>query len=275
MSIFERENINNEDDHLEGTLKYGLPDSLNLLFLSLRERAQSLSSNLKEKEIESKLLKPISKAMNISVFPRYQKGNKTESQALFGDDDRDNIPKEDDFQERLNNLISMHGNVLKVLRSGEAFGEAALLHSFRKRNATIITNTDSQFITLSKKHFVSIAQSFQKGNKDKLVFLKEVIPAVEKIRSNAILQDYLYSFKNLHLKKGMEVVREGQIGDQIYILAEGFCTVEKTQEEKEGPLDKCPLTTVGPGSFIGDELLFGSTKQYKYTVKVKPHISIE
>ena len=216
---------------------------------------------------QSKALGKLQRAMNISVFERYKAKS-----------DMSNVVRQAmakaKFQatgEDLENLIASFGIVVKVLRKNETFGEAALLQtSNQKRNATIIANMDCQFITLSKKDFTMIAHRFQRGNKSKLEFLREAIPDIANISGRTILEDYLYSFKNLYLKKGAEVVTAGTPGDEIFVLVEGQCEVEMKEAGPAGSDGGKAITVarIDPGAMIGDELIFESTKEYKYTIRV-------
>lgn len=164
------------------------------------------------------------------------------------------------------------GVINKEVKEGEAFGERALTSKDSKRSASILTNTDCEFIVVMKKDYVNIMGRYNKEDRLKMEFLKENLPYVDKISSSSVLKDYLYIFHNELLYRGNTVLEEDAVGERVYMLVTGQIKLEK-KVEFESQFD-CTKTTkaitvaslFAPAIF-GEEILFGQNK-YKYTVKV-------
>ena len=170
--------------------------------------------------------------------------------------------------------------ISKVLLEGESFGERALTNSAEKRSASILANTDSEFITLNKEDFLKFFNRFSLQNKKKAEFFKANVPGIDQVSSRKILEDLLYSVQQTDFVKGNILTLEEGIGDKIFFLAEGCCMVKKNLEDTrhqntdlKSKLKKnnIVLNELGSGTIIGEELIFRPEKVYKYTVKVNMH----
>lgn len=176
---------------------------------------------------------------------------------------------------RTHNLNPEIGVINKELREGECFGERALGSKEAKRMASILTNTDCEFIILLKKDYLNIMSQYNKENRLKLEFLKKHLPYVDKIVSASVLQDYSYIFQTEFLTRGNIVVQEGQDGERIYILVQGQISLQK-KIDYENPLRKKKtsktvlISNSCTPTIFGEEILFEPKfrRKYKYTVKV-------
>ena len=175
--------------------------------------------------------------------------------------------------------INEHGTVNKVLEQGEAFGEKALTNPGAKRTASIYTVTDCEFIIVQKTDFLSIVNRFNKTNRTKVEFILANIPNLDKVNSRHILEDYMYSVHIAESLKGHKITEQGAEGQRLYLLSKGFCILQKEVEVPNPEPEKYMLVKpktvvqvarVGPGTMIGEELLFGGKKngRYHYTAIV-------
>ena len=171
--------------------------------------------------------------------------------------------------------LNEHGTVNKVLEQGDAFGEKALTNPDAKRTASIYTMTDCEFIIVEKKDFLSIVGRFNKTNRRKIEFLMETMPHLDKVNSRLILEDYMYSVHITKTQKGTKLTEQGKPGQRLFLISQGFCnllkevdnphSVVKSEEDvlvKQKTLVQ--VARVGPGTVIGEELLFGDKKERKY-----------
>lgn len=173
----------------------------------------------------------------------------------------------------VNQLKTEFGFINKEMREGESFGERALSGFGARRSASILANTDCEFIVLTKKDYINIVDRYNKENRFKLEFLKENLPYVNRISSASVLQDYIYIFHTEYFKRGNTVTEEGSKGDKVYILVQGQCKVErrlylKDTADSAQSNKNVLITSISAPSIIGEEILFGNSNKYKYTVKV-------
>ena len=182
-----------------------------------------------------------------------------------------------DFKEM---SASKYGMSIMKLTKGNFFGEKAL-HSQKKRSATVVTNTDCEFLTISEELFSYIKARFEKTNTKKLNFLLDTFPDIERIKNRTILENLLYLLEEKTFERHANLTTEGAKGKHFYILFEGTCNVYKKlpngdpeiaklrkygdQEgiNKEGLL----VCQIFPGAFIGEEVVFNGLNQYEFTVK--------
>lgn len=178
---------------------------------------------------------------------------------------------------RVQDMIKHYHIINKILKEGESFGEKALTNPDARRGASILTNTDCEFIILYKDDFLKISNRFSLQNKKKIDFLKANVPDLDQVSSRAMFEDFMYSIQQVDLIKGNIVTEEGVSGEKIYLLAEGQCTVHKTIEDPrpeelklmyKQSFTNIQVNEIGPGTTIGEELIFSPEKCYKYTVKV-------
>lgn len=183
----------------------------------------------------------------------------------------------DGLSSALKSKLKEYHIVNKVLQVGEAFGEKALTNPNAKRSASILTNSDCEFIILHKDDFLKIFARFSLHNKRKIDFLRANIPDMDQVSSRATFEDYMYSVQQLDLVKGNIITEEGYSGKKIYILAQGTCTVHKELPDRRPEslkmmtkprFETIQVNEIGPGTMIGEELIFTTEKKYKYTVKV-------
>ncbi|KAL4463231.1 hypothetical protein ABPG74_007232 [Tetrahymena malaccensis] len=117
---------------------------------------------------------------------------------------------------------------IKVLKSGETFGELAIIDS-KPRGATIVCLEDCDFIVFEKNSFIKILKD-QETQK-----LRNEINQLTKIY---LFKDFsLNLLKNLYLlfsvnsyQRGDVIYREGEESDKLYIIREGEFKISKKFE---------------------------------------------
>ena len=165
-------------------------------------------------------------------------------------------------------MVANFGVVNKEINEGDAFGERALTSKDARRAASILAKTDCEFIILMKKDYLNITGKYNKENKIKLEFLKQNLPFVARITTGAILEDYLYMFKNHYLHRSNNVMVEEKDGDSVFMLVEGECRLER-RLSINGVMKTVLIAHLHAPAILGEELLFESrNKKYKYTIKV-------
>ena len=179
-------------------------------------------------------------------------------------------------QTSLMNLINSLGIKVGEMHEGEGFGEKALLAKNSKRTASVVTNTNCDFIILSKKDYIDIITKFDKRSQEKMKFMKTCIPHLNSITSSEIWSNLFYLVREVDYSKGIILGAEGAPGKNIYFINDGYCDLEKTiivnrtkLHQKIEPLKiKRKLATFGSGSCLGEEILIGEDPKYEYNIVV-------
>jgi CRP-like cAMP-binding protein len=147
---------------------------------------------------------------------------------------------------------------LATLESGELFGEIALLEPGGRRQATVTALKDLLLLSLHAADFRQMLNAypearsaFAKMADDLLVmkFLKQASPFStldgERLRRLAA------QLKRLDVPAGDTIIRQGEVGDECYLLRRG--RVEVLARGAQG--DERKLATRGPGSLFGEAAL--------------------
>ena len=125
-------------------------------------------------------------------------------------------------------LIDNEEKLIKTYSSGETFGELALLYN-APRAATIVANTDCTLWALDRETFNHIVKnSAIQRRENHYQFLKSV-----EILSS--MNDYEISqmsdaLKTMRFKAGEYIIRQGDAGDNFYIVEEGEAYASKKFE---------------------------------------------
>ena len=176
----------------------------------------------------------------------------------------------------MENLIAEMGVKVKDINEGEGFEEKALAEKSSKRGCSILTNETCEFIVVLKEDYNQIMSRFDQKRILKKEFMMKSIPFLDSINSMAIIEDLFYLLKDEDLPKDAPITTEGHVGDYVYFIASGECTVEKTFARKNikrgadyGSFEvKKVIATIDAGSCFGEELLLEDNNTYNYTIKV-------
>ena len=171
--------------------------------------------------------------------------------------------------------IAEMGIKIKESSKGEMFGIHALLSRTGKRSASIFTNVNCELIVLLKRDYLQILTTFNKERREKFKFISEQIPCIAENTSSKVFEDYFYLFKNENYLKNDILTKEGTQGNKIYFIAEGFCVITKIVKPDTSKRSQKMISTLnlaigkaGPGTIVGEELVFEKSENYKYTVTV-------
>lgn len=183
-------------------------------------------------------------------------------------------PDSPQSQMKINELIESLGSKLTEMKEGEGFGEKALLAKCGKRTASIVTNTNCDFLVMMKKDYVEIITRYDKRRQAKMKFMTKYIPYLDSIVSNEIIENLFYQIKESDHSKGAVVAQEGAPAKHLFFIQDGYCDIEKTiisESTGKNPTYKIKrkLATFGPGSCLGEEVLLNVNPKYDYSIVVK------
>lgn len=198
---------------------------------------------------------------------------------------RRNATKPVETNQTCEDSINKFGKIIREMKSGEGFGEQALLWNV-KRTATVITKTDCDLLIIEKKDFVMVLDQYKEALFKKQDILNEVFPSIKKnITSSKIIESILFSFKTMNFIKGQTLTKEKDESScgRIFVVEKGEFIVEKTCRETDikkimkddfykfkknvvNFQENLKVCLVGPNTIIGEECLFSPKDQYSYTV---------
>lgn len=135
---------------------------------------------------------------------------------------------------------------------GVTFGDVALLYD-APRNATFCAVTACKLWVIDRKDYRGISRLNNKSKADqKISFIKEV-KIGKHVMGDVLEMSEIYNIalatQNVTFEKGDYIIKEGDRGDTFFIIKKGFVEVYI-----EGFGDK-PVSTMGPGQFIGEKAI--------------------
>lgn len=183
-------------------------------------------------------------------------------------------------------VVKRYGKVQNKLERGGFFGEKALFDN-TPRSATVICNTECQFLVISKRDFNFIQKNFDCKRKQVIKFMIDFIPDIENITAHEAVERLMYLLQEKTYERGNCIINEGDHGDKLYLLFEGSCEIIKNikLEESGGPIDnqadlqrllrngqgqvqQIPVCNIQKGVFLGEEILYDSRTSYNFSVRV-------
>jgi cGMP-dependent protein kinase len=121
--------------------------------------------------------------------------------------------------------LQVKGEVIKTFEDWNYFGELALMHKC-KRSGTVKCLTDCEIFVLDGKIYREKIKSFNSQIlKDKLFFIN-MIPMI-KCLDNIKKINLARLINLIYFKKDEKIIKEGDIGDRMYIIKEGIVSCRK------------------------------------------------
>ena len=167
------------------------------------------------------------------------------------------------------------------VRKAATFGESVLV-SNDLRTETVAALSSTKVISFTTSDYDYITTRFERTNTKRLNFLLDHVPELEK----AIKYDKLKNVDNYFQEQTFDlhsnITVEGEKGKNLYLLYEGVCKVFKESfhlpsnvqdnggavpVQRANIISKNPICLIQKGVFIGEEILYPTSKTYEYTVK--------
>lgn len=141
--------------------------------------------------------------------------------------------------------VLVNGNRVNILKSGESFGEMALLHD-TPRTATINTLVKSYLWSLDRATFRASLEEMNAQNfKENKAFIDSI--NVFEILSEEQRESLVSVLSLQKFSNGSKIVNEGDPGDLLYIIKEGG--VVCTQKGRE-------IRMMNKGDYFGEQALY-------------------
>lgn len=189
-------------------------------------------------------------------------------------------------KEAFDMAVRKYGKVQNKLERGGFFGEKALFDN-TPRSATVICNTECEFLVISKRDFNFIQKNFDCKRRQVLKFMIDNIPDIENITAHEAVERLMYLLQEKTYERGTYVINEGDKGDKLYLLFDGSCEILKNVKLEEsggfidnqvdlqrllrngqGQVQQVPVCNIQKGVFFGEEILYDSRTSYNFTLRV-------
>ena len=148
--------------------------------------------------------------------------------------------------------VSKDGKVVATLSPGQYFGEIGLLHGV-PRTATVTTQSPwVQVLELSRERFLDLVENSDLVSGEMAAIarkrtahnvLRDALPGISADALGRLFPEFLTE----KLEAGAIVIREGDVADRFYVIAEGCAVV--TRRGDEGSEE---IARLGPGEYFGE-----------------------
>ncbi len=131
---------------------------------------------------------------------------------------------------------------------GEIFGEVGLI-SGRRRGATIRAGTDCILVEISRSAALKLMSAVPSASREvtRITTLRSLLQIFKSGLTPADLTDVVAAAKVESIRAGQAIIKEGETGDDIFIIRSGSMIVEKTIGGKPVFLSYVPA-----GSYVGE-----------------------
>jgi len=194
------------------------------------------------------------------------------------------VPDKNKIREKVLRKARRLGMIKDTIGKGTSFGEMALI-SNNPRGATVMAAERTELLVIDAEDYKIIRSKDEPEKKRVVQFMIEQIPDLDQIHSVRIIEDLSYLLERRVYRNGNLITREGQRGEDLFLLFQGRIEISKNIEiEEREKIVKSPINhfrvqgtlkedllisfTDTPGSFIGEEVLFEKSKHYYFTTKV-------
>ena len=156
----------------------------------------------------------------------------------------------------------------KSVLPGDYIGELSLAFN-SIHSDTQVAWTDTDLVTIEKKHFEKIFDVLIRQNREKLDFVSSLLPDLPKNE----ITTFAYGFEEIHYKSSTVLYQEGSETNGLYLVKEGEVELFKNMSYPNLAAKHLPLLKVSPknekfsvlissrGQLLGEEVLLGTAKR--------------
>jgi CRP-like cAMP-binding protein/thioredoxin reductase/Fe-S-cluster-containing hydrogenase component 2 len=167
--------------------------------------------------------------------------------------------------------VQLPGNRKFIIRAGAFFGEMSLL-SGRRRSATILMEDEGVLLETPRKQILKLINSVPSVKKKidnhfmRRVLETKIFPEVDPV----FINDLVEKATTKNFRKGDALVKEGEIGDVLYVIRKG--SVKVSRRDDSG--NDIPQTYLPAGNYVGEMALL-SEEDLPRTATVSAAVPVE
>jgi cAMP-dependent protein kinase regulator len=132
------------------------------------------------------------------------------------------------------------------LTAGQYFGEQALIYAVAQKRSIVCDSDRAVCWAIDQKEYLALLRDHHLAKRAKFEKVLETVPILAPLlpSQRALVADAL---RAVEAPEGKEIVREGEEGDEFFIVLEGECLVKKGEGQEIGK--------IGPGEYFGERAL--------------------
>ncbi|XP_072038563.1 cGMP-dependent protein kinase 1-like [Amphiura filiformis] len=152
--------------------------------------------------------------------------------------------------------VTKEGKFLTTMTHGKVFGELAILYNCT-RTATVKALTNTKLWAIDRQCFQAIMMKTSLVRQAEYVDLLQKVPAFQQVPEETInkIADVV---EEAYFDEGEYIVRQGAVGDTMYIILKGKCHVTQRQDSSGSTVKH--TKTLTKGDYFGQAALEGATR---------------
>lgn len=138
--------------------------------------------------------------------------------------------------------VEVDGNCINILKSGDSFGELALLHN-STRTSTVISKTDCLCWCLDRRKFRKVIDHINSNNFTESKHFIKSMPILANI-PNDMISILCSNILKIYYENNEYIIRKGDTSQCMYIIKEGEVDIYKDNQH---------IRTLGKNDYFGDQ----------------------
>jgi cAMP-dependent protein kinase regulator len=211
----------------------------------------------KDPDTTSRLLATVNKVDLFSFLPPEPRQQLVDAMFEVNYTDGQQIIREGDAPDNFYILAEGDVSILKkkgdqnvqvaVLHPGACFGELALI-SGSVRSATVAAIGAVKCWAIDQTTYLGLLKERHAAKRQRYKSLLKQVPALQVLEEYEILL-VADALQPTSPAKGTEIIKQGERGDEFFIILEGECDVWKREDGADAPHE---VAVLGPGAFFGE-----------------------
>ncbi|CAD8142044.1 unnamed protein product [Paramecium pentaurelia] len=165
------------------------------------------------------------------------------------------------FNSTNSNFYNKYGYIVRELRCGDGFGDKSFLTN-QPRSLSAISIEKLELLILDNSFLKGFESAINQSQLKAKTLIFNFFPSIKSSYSNARLESIFYSFQYIYLARDEILFEEGNNGNEIYILQQGNCMIQKRFQN-----ENISITIQDNNCLFGEEIFF--CQKYDYTIKVQ------
>ncbi|CAK0803197.1 unnamed protein product, partial [Prorocentrum cordatum] len=148
---------------------------------------------------------------------------------------------------------------IRQLPAGRLFGEMSMLWG-SPRSRSVYASEPSKLARLSREAYLNIVVRYNEEERQRRVKSLKKASMLETLDNEEIAQ-IADALEKRRIKEGDYIVKQGEEGDEFFVIMSGVCVVTVASDVFKGDEDVQEYRSLGPGDLFGEIALLKRTKR--------------